>query len=121
MIWRPPISTRTDTLCPNTTLFRSTVTALQPRELQVGFVRYALQVGTAGTELATYASYGRTHSGGYWRAFDAKGESFIAGASVTHPLIRDRKVSLWLSGSPDYYSVDQWTSDRKSTRLNSSH
>src|SRR3546814_17803172 len=72
---------------------QGTVTPLQPRELQVGFVRYALQVGTAGTELATYASYGRTHSGGYWRAFDAKGESFIAGASVTHPLIRDRKVS----------------------------
>src|SRR3546814_19509972 len=48
--------------------------------------------------------------GGYWRAFDAKGESFIAGASVTHPLIRDRKVSLWLSGRLDYYSVDQWTS-----------
>src|SRR3546814_5936792 len=62
---------------------QGTVTPLQPRELQVGFVRYALQVGTAGTELATYASYGRTHSGGYWRAFDAKGESFIAGASVT--------------------------------------
>src|SRR3546814_2562508 len=54
---------------------QGTVTPLQPRELQVGFVRYALQVGTAGTELATYASYGRTPSGGYWRAFDAKGES----------------------------------------------
>src|SRR3546814_19680938 len=25
MIWRPPISTRTDTLCPYTTLFRSTM------------------------------------------------------------------------------------------------
>src|SRR3546814_3082514 len=35
---------------------QGTVTPLQPRELQVGFVRYALQVGTAGTELATYAS-----------------------------------------------------------------
>src|SRR3546814_4727178 len=59
---------------PNDALtVQGTVTPLQPRELQVGFVRYVLQVGTAGTELATYASYGRTHSGGYWRAFDSKG------------------------------------------------
>src|SRR3546814_4989586 len=43
MIRRPPISTRTDTLFPDTTLFRSVVGDLAPRQnLLVRFIEYRL-------------------------------------------------------------------------------
>src|SRR3546814_9972187 len=50
MVRRPPRSTRTDTLFPYTTLFRSTVTEAIPmvQESKGGFGRTASRVGIAG-------------------------------------------------------------------------
>lgn len=87
------------------------VTPLQARELQVIWGRYAYQINEAGTELAVFGSYGRTRSGGFLRDVEANGKSTGAGASVTQPLLRGRKVSLWLNAELDYFAIDQWASD----------
>src|SRR3546814_12915451 len=52
MIRRPPRSTRTDTLCPHTTLFRAG--ALQAPE-PGDFDRITVTIMANGTDLATYA------------------------------------------------------------------
>jgi hemolysin activation/secretion protein len=85
------------------------VTPLQPRELQAVWGRYAYQVNNSGTEIAVFGSYGHTRSGGVLRAFHADGKSAAAGASVVQPILRGRKISLWLNGELDYFAIDQWT------------
>lgn len=86
------------------------VTPLHPRELQVIWGRYAYQINDSGTEIAVFGSYGRTRSGGYLRAFDANGRSKAAGASVAQPILRGRKISLWLNAEFDYFAIEQWAS-----------
>src|SRR3546814_16498537 len=61
MIRRPPRSTRTDTLCPYTTLFRSPlegqgVLVVGPNRLFLGYIEQVLpSLGEAGVELAVLA------------------------------------------------------------------
>src|SRR3546814_3777506 len=50
MIRRPPRSTRTDTLCPYTTLFRSLLATLEPREEQTVRLRIGGPEGEAQTQ-----------------------------------------------------------------------
>src|SRR3546814_9713461 len=53
MIRRPPRSTRTDTLCPYTTLFRSKIEKIQEIERKADFLRNAtFLVGTVALALA---------------------------------------------------------------------
>jgi len=92
------------------------VTPVQPRELRVAFARYAYQLDNEGTELAVYGSYGRTHSGGAWRAYDVNGKSYSTGIGLSRPLLRGRKVSLWLTGGVDYFAIDQWASGNRVRR-----
>lgn len=87
------------------------VTPAQPRELHSFWGRYARQIGHGGTEVAIYGGFGATNSGGAWRAYDANGRWVTAGLSVAQPLLRGRKVSLWLNASLDYIAVNQWFSD----------
>jgi hemolysin activation/secretion protein len=84
------------------------VTPVHPRELNAVFGRYAYQLGNRGTELALFGAYGKTHSGGKWQQSDFTGDSVSAGASIAQPVLRSRKVSLWLNGEFDYFGVDQW-------------
>src|SRR3546814_15970674 len=93
MIRRPPISTRTDTLFPYTTLFRSVrlgaeVAANQQRLLEL------VQVGTSGIGDGVKVALGEV---------DARP------AHLLQPDIRHQQVGGEQAG------------DRKSTRLNSSH
>src|SRR3546814_14967921 len=97
MIRRPPISTRTDTLCPYTALFRAVALAQQPRrgvgpaiaearELQGDKVEVAEVVGDLRRRLV---------------ALQAQAEAAVVAAQAL------------AAGLP--------LLDRKSTRLNSSH
>lgn len=83
------------------------VTAAQPSELGSVWGRYAHQIGHGGTEVAIYGGYGATNSGGIWRQYGASGNWVTAGASVAQPLLRGRRVSLWVNASLDYVAVDQ--------------
>src|SRR3546814_15826153 len=99
MIRRPPSSTRTDTLFPYTTLFRSHLKTILP---------------ALGIAVFTYDRRGSGASG----TKDAGGDFTIladdAIAAVKHlksdPRIDPRRIGTW--------GLSQ---DRKSTRLNSSH
>lgn len=82
-------------------------TPAQPRELTVVSARYAVRPDNSGTEVALTGSYARTHSGGDLKAYDVTGESVISGISITRPLLRRRKTSLWVAGEFDYLAIDQ--------------
>ena len=88
--------------------FQGLATPIQPHELIAVYGRYAIQPTTTGTEFAVYGSYGETHSGGRWRDFDPRGRSDSIGVTVTQPLLRSAKTSLWLMAEGDRIAVDEW-------------
>src|SRR3546814_15187260 len=98
MIRRPPISTRTDTLFPYTTLFRSGALHLLVLA-QVHFQRPVgdqLDVVEAG------------HAG-----------AVVAHGAVARGDVHDRRILA--EGLPHHAAPARLEGDRKSTRLNSSH
>src|SRR3546814_11535350 len=98
MIRRPPISTRTDTLCPDTTLFRSGAAIRQPvtgRQVHLRLDRLLRRFDEAA-EVA---------------AANVRGDHEAALAILAADL-----VGAWR----DFQRRDL-AQDRKSTRLNSSH
>src|SRR3546814_13382129 len=97
MIQRPPRSTRTDTLFPYTTLFRS-VAAMQPYYTE------------------HYANpHAADHAAG-WTAADAIEASRN---NVAHAVDADADEIIFTSGATEANNLA--IRDRKSTRLNSSH
>src|SRR3546814_13204368 len=102
MIRRPPRSTRTDTLFPYTTLFRSPVTAM------VGAAAAAcLAVVSAPTLLLMWQSDYRTGTG------EMRNVTLSDGSSVT--------LDTGSAIAVNYGDGRRGVRDRKSTRLNSSH
>src|SRR3546814_18138669 len=101
MTRRPPRSTRTDTLFPYTTLFRS---ILDPRD--------RLVEEPPGVFTNPQETRSSTEQAGCERALD--------GVWCTQPRepCRDGSWGEAMVGKRDEYCVEQ---DRKSTRLNSSH
>src|SRR3546814_16872408 len=113
MIRRPPRSTRTDTLFPYTTLFRSaTVSELRARP-----------VARAGSRVAIHDGDQRLT----WTLFARRVEGlarYLADRGVAPGV----PVALWLPNGIDYltgiFALARLAApavDRKSTRLNSSH
>src|SRR3546814_11337233 len=98
MIRRPPRSTRTDTLFPYTTLFRSRTVAgrekITLRATVDGVRRLNFSANTLGIDSATLDGVALAHTV----------EGDVLGFDLPRPLRRGRTVK-----------------DRKSTRLNSSH
>src|SRR3546814_18980916 len=99
MIRRPPRSTRTDTLFPYTTLFRSALALAAP-------VERADAQAFQGTDMPA--------GGSYERITDTNTE--------TIQLFSDSVVINWTpNDSEGTGNIDFLPVDRKSTRLNSSH
>src|SRR3546814_14178576 len=106
MIRRPPRSTRTDTLVPYTTLFRSIEGGIveSQREIVWGV---GLGVWKASTTTVSYPLIGRLVE---------LSLNPITAALEVHPRDTDPRIEL------DWYATqDNPGVDRKSTRLNSSH
>lgn len=88
---------------------RLTVSALtvpeRPEELTFGEVAYSAPLGEATRIRATVSGYATDAPAGStgWLS----GKSQAAGIAVTHPLIRSRDVSLWLTGALDVRQVEQ--------------
>src|SRR3546814_950230 len=133
MIRRPPRSTRSDTLFPSTTLFRS------GRALDGGGFDATLSVPTLTGTLrgrtldgkAEFTAQGETYRGTASLTLDS-GHIDIEGDAGTAPRLHwDARATL--DGFDPGFFVDGWTgavdaniaskggADRKSTRLNSSH
>src|SRR3546814_1731026 len=122
MIRRPPRSTRTDTLFPYTTLFRSRPLATGAvGEVCFGPVRtgpwadvYTPPLGywREGEKTAALLRGGVVHSGDHG-SLDSDGWLTIA----------DRSSDLILRGGSNVYpaEIERVLQDRKSNRLNSSH
>src|SRR3546814_5533465 len=123
MIRRPPRSTRTDTLCPYTTLFRS------PEKP----VNYIIPFGPGGEsditarhqqafyskkfdqELVIEYKPGGGGAVGWSRLNDYKGDGYTwMGVNLPHIIVQPMEKDVG-------YKNDELTIDRKSTRLNSSH
>src|SRR3546814_1663665 len=119
MIRRPPISTRTDTLFPYTTLFRSRQAGQQLRvtfarrfEIEKGVPRDDVEVAEVSLEQRIVAE-----------RVSANAARHVVDAVETH-LRQQRGVQLHLAAVDRRAGVRlcrHVTRDRKSTRLNSSH
>src|SRR3546814_1942339 len=113
MIRRPPRSTRTDTLFPYTTLFRSIGI-----ERLVGSGRQRLGGGTVEHVGAAHLRLGRLRLAG---GLAARGVFLAKGITHRVPLVCRRALQQAVIGA--LVAIEQWVllEDRKSTRLNSSH
>lgn len=67
-------------------------------ELQFARGRYAKRVTSAGTEVGVTGSISRTRPGAYLSTLDLEGRSWFVGADILHPVMRQRRASLWLQG-----------------------
>src|SRR3546814_9383965 len=114
MILRHPRSTRTDTLFPYTTLFRSRRCAVLLHDAQ----SFDLRRLQRDSEEHHRKSPARALSGGVQVDFDYSDEQRLLRESVAR-FVTDRyafEVRLDAMRKPE-----GWSRDRKSTRLNSSH
>src|SRR3546814_17769157 len=114
MIRRPPRSTRTDTLFPNTTLFRSDAFGRRAAApLRHGLTQYRRAYACVGSEAGAFVP---------WRQQPARAQRCIVALALQqrgHDLVaQQRVVALRLTvAAARVVAVRQ---DRKSTRLNSS-
>src|SRR3546814_5145455 len=108
MIRRPPRSTRTDTLFPYTTLFRSAVSGL----ITIGGVAQGL-CNRGALCLQASALFGKLHHAD-------EGVLHLAKGGQRRPLVSERRLIPPRCGRAD--TCPQAAAlDRKSTRLHSSH
>src|SRR3546814_15986244 len=104
MIRRPPRSTRTDTLFPYTTLFRSRLLPLLHNILR----------------RASYLALLDEQPAALQRLVSVLARSALLGERLAaHPLLLDELLDVRVSG--ELPGRDALVADRKSTRLNSSH
>src|SRR3546814_5888323 len=129
MIRRPPRSTRTDTLFPYTTLFRSDIGPQTGEALLAD--RLFLQLQPAAVAAAEDQRLADELRGGVRaqpKLLDARLFDFSQGAlgdaahmvGMVHPGAT-QVDHLWKERAPDLVGEHEPAPDRKSTRLNSSH
>src|SRR3546814_8013645 len=140
MIRRPPSSTRTDTLFPYTTLFRSATgnyhRTLAHRLLTAGFeLRLISSVALARTREALHNGWDKNDSknaqeilhmlriGATQRYVDplAAGINDLQEMSKTHEAISKEKTQTWYRILTHYLQLSFPAINRKSTRLNSNN
>src|SRR3546814_5018987 len=129
MIRRPPRSTRTDTLFPYTTLFRSTVAPQKPRHCQVmntappTTIRHKSVLlrfqDTRGTPAYVQPKYGAALPAPreQWQEADSVANTDTTVLEHIPGLRRYARALAGIAAEPD----DLVQEDRKSTRLNYSH
>src|SRR3546814_9824947 len=108
MIRRPPRSTRTDTLFPYTTLFRSGVQVIQQGADQIREAQKLYQDLNKMTDIGNVAQQLKS---------DVLRTSNVSSSSLDGYTNGDLNVVGGLRGKAN----DVYQEDRKSTRLNSSH
>src|SRR3546814_5619349 len=120
MLRRPPRSTRTDTLCPYTTLFRAPLTRHQRRVAarrgDVGRNRLFLGKAVQIMQTAGLGSGARQTAPAEWLRPDDRADLVAVDIDVA-----DRRARGNMRGHAVDARVAAERQDRKSTRLNSSH
>src|SRR3546814_10540304 len=115
MIRRPPRSTRTDTLFPDTTLFRSRVLIVDPA---TGAIREAEPKGEAARAMRDAKRPGKVYS--KWR-YVPEVDAFFGITNVDLGFVLYRLDRSAAAPAPAVLHTVAADRDRKSTRLNSSH
>lgn len=80
----------------------------QPGEINFVRLRYKVRAGSSGTEVAVSGSYAASHPGSYLSGYDLVGHDLFANASLSQPLLRRRRASLWLNASLDLRDSRHW-------------
>src|SRR3546814_13546493 len=111
MIRRPPRSTRTDTLSPYTTLFRSPPANGNGNIMKIAFIGLGNMGGGMAANLAK--------AGHEVRAFDLSEEALAR--AVEAGCTRAASAAEAVTGAEAVVTMLPAGQDRKSTRLNSSH
>src|SRR3546814_20421885 len=114
MIRRPPRSTRTDTLFPYTTLFRSPYFMVAPKALKRDGNNPTLLYGYGGFEISLTPNYSASVGRGWLSQGGVYVLANIRGGGEYGP--RWHQAALREHRNKAYEDLD-----RKSTRLNSSH
>ena len=86
-------------------------TPAEPDELQFVRARYAKRITSAGTELGITGLGSRTRPGAYLVPLDLESRSWFVGVDLLQPLLRQRRVSLWLQGEIGIRDLKQWQQD----------
>src|SRR3546814_6054971 len=125
MIRRPPRSTRTDTLFPYTTLFRSEGSSMRAGESQAGRVDFGLDAAAPGFLDDPYPTYHalRAHDPVYLSPW---GDWYLTRYADVAAVLTDKRFQRESPGGTNPISGDARAPtaidrDRTSTRLNSSH
>lgn len=71
----------------------------QPGELFFGRARYNARMSGSGTELSLSGSYSRSEPGSFLKPLQIEGESWLASAGLSHPLLRSRDTSVWIDAA----------------------
>lgn len=93
--------------------FGGMVTPLQPGEFDLAQIGYTKPIGANGTEFAAQAYYALSQAGGALKGRDIDGQSLDLELSVTHPLLRTRKASIWADIRADLRDASQTVRDVK--------
>src|SRR3546814_2393391 len=122
MLRRPPRSTRTDTLFPYTTLFRSD----KPAGEQKGFRVYSKFDFIPGERVLFYEDFSVDNTGDFPARWNTNGSGEVvslSGQAGKWLKIPDNTTSFPETGTalPENFTIEFDLLDRKSTRLNSSH
>ena len=82
-------------------------TPLEPDELAFFSARYSVVVSDSGTSLGLFGSTSRTEPGAYLEARELRGQSWLGGVRMRHPLLRSQRGSLWLEASGEVQDLRQ--------------
>src|SRR3546814_9794969 len=117
MIRRPPRSTRTDTLFPYPTLFRSQ----QPRDLAERALDMALVHRRPAANVILHHDRGSQYTSARYRAKAEAAHMVLSMSRPGMPYDNAMAESFFSTLKLDLVPDKPFVSDRKSTRLNSSH
>ncbi len=76
-----------------------------PRELLFLELLYDQPIGAAGTSLSATASASQVDAGADLALLETESESQFISVGLSHPLIRSRRETLWLSGALEYLDL----------------
>jgi hemolysin activation/secretion protein len=79
----------------------------RPRELRFFELSQDYRVGSEGTQVGLTLSHSDIRAGGTLAPLDVRSAELRADVRVSHPLLRSRAASLWLTGDVDVRDSDQ--------------
>src|SRR3546814_5275606 len=119
MIRRPPRSTRTDTLFPYTTLFRSKGVEFLLLDSKIGDTREAIAASAAGHDIPVLDD--NLQLVGRSLGVISTAEAFVIDPRTWKVAYRGPIDASFAAGADSGANLSDALADRKSTRLNSSH